>query len=318
MKRKIFTIIQIGKRGDLPSIAFDYALTLNIVLNILVLVLETFDALSAHTTAFRALEIATTLFFCVEYLLRLWTADLLYPAKGPLASRLRFAVSFDGLVALFTILPVFFFRGIVAFRMLRVVRILHLFRLNARYDSFNVITSVVREKSRQILSSLFIILVLMTAGSICMYNAEHAAQPEIFRNAFSGFWWSVSTTLTIGYGDIYPVTAAGKLLAILLAFLGVGAVAIPTGIISAGFVEKFTRAENAVKRFHDVSSIGEILVSPSSELCHKTIDELRRSYGMTVHLVLRGDLTLLAESHLVLRPGDILILKSDNLAKPAP
>lgn len=318
MKRKIFTIIQIGKRGDLPSIAFDYALTLNIVLNILVLVLETFDGLSAHATSFRALEVLTTLFFCVEYLLRLWTADLLLPAASPIGARLRYVFSFDGLVAIFTILPVFFFRGIVAFRMLRVVRILHLFRLNARYDSFNVITSVVKEKSRQILSSLFIILVLMTAGSICMYNAEHAAQPEIFRNAFSGFWWSVSTTLTIGYGDIYPVTAAGKLLAILLAFLGVGAVAIPTGIISAGFVEKFTRAENAGKRFHDVSSIGEILVAPDGELCHKTIDELRRSYGMTVHLVLRGDLTLLAESTLVLRPGDILILKSDKLAKPAP
>ncbi|MBQ9344988.1 MAG: ion transporter [Kiritimatiellae bacterium] len=318
MKRKIFTIIQIGKRGDLQSIAFDYALTLNIVLNILVLVLETFDALSAHAAAFRALEVLTTLFFCVEYLLRLWTADLLYPSSSPLGARLRFVFSFDGLVALFTILPVFFFRGIVAFRMLRVVRILHLFRLNARYDSFNVITSVVREKSRQILSSLFIILVLMTAGSICMYNAEHAAQPEVFRNAFSGFWWSVSTTLTIGYGDIYPVTAAGKLLAILLAFLGVGAVAIPTGIISAGFVEKFTRAENAAKRFPDVSSIGEILVAPDGELCHKTIDELRRSYGMTVHLVLRGDLTLLPESALVLHPGDILVLKSDKLAKPAP
>lgn len=318
MKEKIFSIIQIGKRGDLPSIAFDYALTLNIVLNILVLVLETFDALAPHAAAFRALEVCTTLFFCAEYLLRLWTANLLHPSSSPLGARLRFVFSFDGLVALFTILPVFFFRGIVAFRMLRVVRILHLFRLNARYDSFNVITSVVREKSRQILSSLFIILVLMTAGSICMYNAEHAAQPEVFRNAFSGFWWSVSTTLTIGYGDIYPVTAAGKLLAILLAFLGVGAVAIPTGIISAGFVEKFTRAEAAVKRFHDVSSIGEILVTPSSELAGKTVDDLRRTYAMTVYLVVRNDLALLAESALTLRPGDILILKSDKLSKPSP
>ncbi len=317
MKERVFSIIQIGKRGDIPSIAFDYVLTLNIALNILVLILGTFDGLAAHTRAFRALEIATTLFFCAEYLLRLWTADLLYRNRSSFVARLRFVFSFDGLVALFTILPVFFFRGAVAFRMLRVVRILHLFRLNARYDSFNVITSVLHEKSRQILSSLFIIFVLMVAGSICMYNAEHAAQPEVFKNAFSGFWWSVSTTLTIGYGDIYPVTPAGTVLAIFLGFLGVGAVAIPTGIISAGFVEKFTRAENAVKRFHDFSAIGEIRIAADSELCGKTIDELRRSYGMTVYLVVRGDLSVLPESNLDVAPGDILILKSDKLSKPA-
>lgn len=316
MKHRIFSIIQIGRHGDIPSIAFDYVLTLNIALNILVLVLGTFDGLAAHARAFRAVEVATTLFFCAEYLLRLWTADLLYRNHHPLAARLRYIFSFDGLVALFTILPVFFFRGVVAFRMLRVVRILHLFRLNARYDSFNVITSVLQEKSRQILSSLFIIFVLMVAGSICMYNAEHAAQPEVFRNAFSGFWWSVSTTLTIGYGDIYPVTPAGTVLAIFLGFLGVGAVAIPTGIISAGFVEKFTRAENAVKRFHDVSAIGEIRISPDSELSGKSIDDLRRSYGMTVYLVVRGDLSVLPESTLTVTPGDILILKSEKLVKP--
>ena len=315
MKKKIFNIIQIGKKGDIPSIAFDYALTANIVLNILVLVLETFDGLSSHARLFRAGEWLTTLFFCAEYLLRLWTADLLYRGKGPVVSRLRFVFSFDGLVALFTILPVFCFTGVVAFRMLRVVRILHLFRLNVKYDSFNVIASVLKEKSRQILSSLFIIFVLMVAGSICMYNAEHAAQPEAFRNAFSGFWWSVTTTLTIGYGDIVPVTAAGRFLGVVLAFLGVGAVAIPTGIISAGFVEKFTRAENAVKRFHDIGNIGEIRVDADSELCNKTIDELRRSYGMTVYLVVRGDLSILADSQLSISPGDILILKTEKLAK---
>ena len=148
-----------------------------------------------------------------------------------------------------------------------------------------------------------------------MYNAEHAAQPEAFRNAFSGFWWSVTTTLTIGYGDIVPVTAAGRFLGVVLAFLGVGAVAIPTGIISAGFVEKFTRAENAVKRFHDIGNIGEIRVDADSELCNKTIDELRRSYGMTVYLVVRGELSILADSQLSISPGDILILKTEKLAK---
>lgn len=86
---------------------------------------------------------------------------------------------------------------------------------------------------QQLLSSVFIILVLMIASSLCMYSLEHEAQPEVFQNAFSGIWWSASTLLTVGYGDIYPITPLGKLFGILITFLGVGMVAIPTGVIVA-------------------------------------------------------------------------------------
>lgn len=316
MKKKIFSIIQIGEEGDTPSLIFDYVLMANIILNILVVILETFDQLSAYSTLFWIVEIVTTAFFCVEYVLRIWTADLLYPESDGAKARLKFILSFDGLVCLFTILPVFFFSGMVVFRMLRVVRILHLFRLNKKYDSFHVIASVIKEKSRQILSSLFIIFVLMLAGSICMYNAEHAAQPEVFKNAFSGFWWCVTTILTIGYGDIYPVTITGTILAIILSFLGVGAVAIPTGIISAGFVERFTRDANATKEFTDIGHIGEVFVDDNHELLGKTIDEIQSEYGMMVYLVMRDGLSVLAERSLRVSEGDILITRSDKIVRP--
>lgn len=317
MKKKVFDIIQIGEKGNTPSIVFDYVLMANIILNILVVVLETFEQLSPYQGLFTAVEIITTIFFCVEYVLRIWTADLLFPEKGSVGSRLKFMVSFDGVVCLLTIIPVFFFSGMVVFRMLRVVRILHLFRLNKKYDSFHVIASVIREKSRQILSSLFIIFILMLAGSVLMYNAEHAAQPDVFKNAFSGFWWSVTTILTIGYGDIYPVTTMGTILATILSFLGVGAVAIPTGIISAGFVERFTRDENALKEFKDVERIGEIYIEENSELEYKTIDEIQKEYGMTVYLIVRDELPIIAERSLVVYEGDILITLSDKIRKKA-
>lgn len=88
----------------------------------------------------------------------------------------KFLISYDGIVDLLTIIPVFFLSGFVAFRMLRVVRIFHLFRINSRYDSFNVIKMVLVRKSRQIISSMFIIFILMMASSLCMYSTEHAAQ----------------------------------------------------------------------------------------------------------------------------------------------
>ena len=315
MKKKVFDILQIGDSGNNPSLIFDYVLMANIIANILVVVLETFEELSAYSTLFRVVEIVTTIFFIVEYILRLWTADLLYPDRSKGKAVRSFALSFDGLVCLFTIIPVFFFSGMVVFRMLRVVRILHLFRINKKYDSFNVIASVIKEKSKQILSSLFIIFVLMLAGSICMYNAEHAAQPEVFKNAFTGFWWSVTTILTIGYGDIYPVTTVGTILATILSFLGVGAVAIPTGIISAGFVERFSRDANETKEFTDVGHIGEIYIDEDSELLYKTIDEIQKEYNMMVYLVIRDDLSILAERSLQVYEGDILVTRSDKIVK---
>lgn len=238
-KKRIFDIIQIGQRGDFPSRAFDFFLVIIISLNILVLILETFNLPAELLKVLHIIEIVTIALFGIEYLLRIWTAEFLYPNVSRGKAILKFLFSYDGIVDLLTILPAFFLSGFSAFRMLRVVRIFHLFRINATYDSFNVITAVLKEKRNQIFSSLFIVIILMFASSLCMYSVENVAQPDVFDNAFSGMWWSISTILTVGYGDIYPITVLGRILAIIIAILGVGVVAIPTGIISAGFVEHY-------------------------------------------------------------------------------
>ena len=245
VKKRIFDIIQIGQRGDFPSRAFDYFLVFIISLNIAALLLETFSLPEVLISIFHVIEIVTVVLFAVEYSLRIWTAEFLHPDVSKGKAILKFLISFDGIVDLLSIIPAFFLSGFSAFRMLRVVRIFHLFRINNTYDSFNVITTVLKVKRKQIFSSLFIILILMVASSLCMYSVENEAQPDVFRNVFSGLWWSVSTILTVGYGDIYPVTLLGKCMAIVISILGVGCVAIPTGIISAGFVEQHTKLETA-------------------------------------------------------------------------
>lgn len=165
-KKRIFDIIQIGKRDDFASRAFDIFIVAVILINIAVLFLETFPELDRYRAAFKMIETVTVAIFSVEYLLRIWTAEHLYPDEGKGKAVWRFLTSFDGLVDLFTILPFFFLSGFVAFRMLRVVRIFHLFRINNYYDSFHVITSVLNEKKNQIISSVFIILILMMASSV--------------------------------------------------------------------------------------------------------------------------------------------------------
>ena len=241
VKQRIFEIISIGNQEDWPSRTFDYCLVAAIFLNITVLFLETFDSLADFMPLFLTIEYTTLVFFMVEYALRIYTATELYDELPPLKARLRFLVSFDGIVDLLTILPLFFLEGFAVFRILRVVRIFHLFRLNAYYDSFNVIGSVIYRKKNQLISSIFILLILLFASSLCMYSAEHEAQPELFENAFSGIWYSLNTIFTVGYGDIYPITRVGRFMGAVITFLGVGAVAIPTGIISAGFVEEYQR-----------------------------------------------------------------------------
>ena len=309
MKRNIFNIIQIGDKSNRPSRIFDVFITVVILTNIVITFLQTFDSLNFLSGFFNVSEIITILIFSVEYLLRIWTADYLYPQKSSAEARLSFLVSFDGIIDLLTILPFFFLSGMVIFRMLRVARIFHLFRLNARYDSFNVITTVLYEKRNQIISSLFIVLILMLASSLCMYSVEHDAQPNVFSNAFSGIWWSMSTLLTVGYGDIYPITTLGRVMAICIAYLGVGAVAIPTGIISAGFVEQYQRKSSLSNiREADIHEIAEIFVD--KRYAGKTIEEMEKAEGVTIFLILREDLSILPQKDTLLKLNDIIVIRA--------
>lgn len=306
-KKRIFDIIQIGKRDDLASRGFDIFIAAVILTNVAVLFLETFSQMERYGTVLKAVEAVTIAVFCVEYLLRIWTAEYLYPGKSRRQAIWKFLTSFDGVVDLFTILPFFFLSGFIAFRMLRVVRIFHLFRINTYYDSFNVITSVLYEKKNQIISSVFIIFVLMLASSLCMYSAEHEVQPEAFNNAFSGMWWSISTILTVGYGDIYPVTVVGRGMAIIIAFLGVGVVAIPTGIISAGFVEQYTRMQNRSQGAGRGRGTISVMVDASSSFCDQRVKQIENVNGIDVIAFVRNGAVVLPSDDNVVKEGDMLL-----------
>ena len=198
--------------------------------------------------------------------------------------------------------------------MFRVVRIFRLFQINAYYDSLNVITDVIIGKRQQLLSSVFIIMVLMMSSSLCMYSLEHEAQPEVFSNAFSGIWWSVSTLLTVGYGDIYPVTTLGKIFSIFITFLGVGMVAIPTGIISAGFVDQYSRLKRISEYAHeeDVHFI-KVNLQKRDSWTGKAIMDLGLPHGVIVAMIRRGRENIVPRGDVILKSNDTLILGAEAL-----
>ena len=319
-RRRLHEIIEIGAGDDRISRAYDFISALLIVLFLVISILETFDTVRGKAgVVLNAAEIVIVVFFTLDYILRLCTARYKYPEKSGGEAVLRYIFSFAGLVDLLSFLPFylpfFFPAGAVAFRMFRVIRIFRLFRINAYYDSLNVITEVLYNKKQQLVSSVFIVLVLMLASSLCMYSVEHEAQPEIFRNAFSGIWWSVSTLLTVGYGDIYPITTLGKVLGTIITFLGVGVVAIPTGIISAGFVEQYTELKKRSEylKESDVLFV-KVRLSETDPWAGRKIEELSLPHGLLVGAVLREGRAMPPREDIILQKQDVVVLGTEPVS----
>ena len=323
-RRSLARVVEVGASEDLVSRAYDFWITAIILVNLAVAVLDTFQRLQGRWGALLdAVETVTAVFFALDYALRLLAAKYIYPSASEARSLRRYVISFTGIVDLLSFLPsflpVFFPGGAVAFRIFRIVRIFRLFRINAYYDSLNAITDVLKRKRQQLLSSVFIILVLMLASSLCMYSVEHEAQPEVFANAFSGIWWSVSTLLTIGYGDIYPITTLGKFLGAVISFLGVGMVAIPTGIISAGFVEQYGRVQDSASRAREAElSFLRVTLDRRDAWAGRSVRALELPGGMLLTAIHRGHETLIPRGDTLLQPGDELILAAEHVAGGAP
>ena len=319
LKDRLFDMVSVGVVNDRLNQGYDIVSTALLLINLFVSFAMTFeDFYKAHYTALHWAEAVTVFFFAVDYVLRFITADRLYPDKRKGDAAAAYIFSGYGIIDLLSFLPyylpVFFPSGAAAFRLFRVARIFRLFRINAYYDSLGVIGRVLTNKKNQILASIFIIFMLILASSLCMYSLEHEAQPEVFKNAFSGMWWATSTLLTVGYGDIYPVTTAGQILGILIAFLGVGLVAIPTGIISAGFVEEYQKVKNLqdVGKEETVHFI-EVEMKNDDKWVGKRIGDLGMPKGTIIASVLRDGKTIVPRGSVEIRVKDKLIICAESV-----
>ena len=323
-RQRVFKMVSVGVVDDPINQSYDVISTAMLLINLIGAFAGTFDSVALkHGELLSRVEAITVAFFALDYILRVFTAPCLYPGEKGLRPYWKYITSFSGIVDLLSFLPyylpMFFPAGAVAFRLIRVARILRLFRVNAYVDSLNVISEVLISKSQQLLASLFIIFVLMLASSLAMYSLEHDAQPEVFKNAFSGMWWAVSTLLTVGYGDIYPITPMGKFLGILITFLGVGMVAIPTGIISAGFVEQYSRA----KRLSDYAreerlNFIKIELDNRDSWTGKTIQQLNLPKNVLIAVIQRKSKIIVPRGDVMLLPGDKLILAAEALKDDHP
>ena len=317
-QKKLFAMVSTGVVDSGLNQFYDIFSTLALIANLACAFASTFDSVrAAYGPLLYWVDEITVLFFAIDYVLRILTAKQQYRGCSSGKAIGRYVTSGYGIIDLLSFLPhympTFFPAGAAVFRMFRVVRIFRLFRINAYSDSLTLIGNVLSKKKTQLLASVFVIALLILASSLCMYSVEHETQPDVFENAFSGIWSATSTLLTVGYGDIYPITPLGQFLGIIITFLGVLLVAIPTGIISAGFVEEYQLATRLadIEQEQDVRFI-KASIDPGDAWIGKTISEIAVPSGSIIALVIRDGETVIPSGDVEVLLGDKLIICAES------
>jgi voltage-gated potassium channel len=242
LRQRVFQVIGPNEERKKTGIIFDWFIIVLIIINVFLVIIETFDGIpeKVRQILYYA-EVISLIIFTIEYMLRLWTSDYYRKDMNPAKARIRYIFSFMAMIDLLAILPFYLpFIFPVDLRVLRAFRLLRLLRLLkvSRYTSALVaLGNVMKKKKEQLVTSLLVLLVLMVMASILMYSFEHEAQPNVFENAFSGLWWAIAVLTRTGQGNLQPITTMGRLLGAMVSVLGIGLLAVPTGIISAGFIE---------------------------------------------------------------------------------
>ncbi len=221
---------------------FNIGLAVLIILNVLALMLETMDGLHREWQIyFFAFELFSVSIFIAEYLLRLWVANLNPKYQHPLGGRIRYLFSPLALIDLLAFLPSLLLmsgldlRFLRMLRLFRVVRLLHVPRVNRAMYS---IWQAARSKSAEFMIAGTIMFVLLILSASLAYFAEHEAQPQAFSSIPAALWWGIMTMTTVGYGDVYPITTAGKFIAAFFAALGIGFFALPSAILASALIEQ--------------------------------------------------------------------------------
>ena len=250
MRLSVFNMIDNEVKSSWASHCVDAVIMLLIIMSLICTIAESFNTLKDwYGNYFDNFESLTLVVFSIEYLLRVWTADFKFHEATKGKARWKFVCSGSGIIDLLAIVP-FLFQMIFPvlakydlrlIRILKVTRMLRVLKLNSFTSSVIVVGDVFFEKRYELGVTLFTTLIVMVVASTLLYYCENEVQPEQFSNIVSTMWWAVATLTTVGYGDIYPVTALGKVLGSIIAVLGLGVVALPTGLIGAAFIEKIEK-----------------------------------------------------------------------------
>ena len=246
LRRRVYAVLEQGDGADGVSLALNRFLIALIVVTLAATVVESVpDLAKAYTLPLNAIEWTATLVFSLEYAARLWSAAE-HPLlkRGAFFGRLRFVTSFSGLIDLAAILP-FWLSFFIAsdFRILLVLRLVRFFKLTRYSPAMRSLLEALYSERRALGGCFVIWFGTAVIAAALMHLAERAAQPDRFGTIPDALWWAIVTLGTIGYGDVVPVTALGRVLAGLTIFAGLLMMALPVGIFATAFANEVHRRD---------------------------------------------------------------------------
>lgn len=301
LRRKVFDILERDRGPGIGTNPVEVVLVGLILVNAVAVVLETVPYMHfRYLWVFRVIEYVSVAAFTVEYLLRLWVCVERADLRRLRWKRLRFALRPLALIDLLAIAP--FFLSLVFpidLRILRVLRLLRILKL-ARYSSaLTMLLAVIEEEASSFLAAIVILMILLILASSGAYLAEHRVQPDKFGSIPAAMWWAIATLTTVGYGDVTPVTTAGRVFGGIVAVIGVGMAALPAGILASGMADQMRRRRvDMANRFRHALADGRIepeeraaieatrrRLGLSRRMARDILDEVRRYRDLRAQMV---------------------------------
>ena len=245
LRKRIWEILEKGNSNDKVSFYTDIFLITLIIFNITAVLLETVDSIySKYALEFLIFERFSTAVFLVEYILRIWVCVEEKIKSNKLITRLKYASTWPAIIDLLAVLsgllPMIFE---VDLRILRALRMLRLLKFSRYFKVMNLLLGVLKEEKQSFLAAMFLLTIAMLIASTGIYLFEKDAQPDKFSSIPEAMWWAIATLTTIGYGDVTPVTGMGKFFGAIIAIIGIGVVALPSGILASGFTDQLKRRQ---------------------------------------------------------------------------
>jgi voltage-gated potassium channel len=251
-RENVFKIIDKPEDGNTKSIVFGWFLTILIILNIAAVIGSSFDDIpNKYSKLLTYFEYFSVAIFTIEFLLRVWTAPYKFPPSSEKPSffahnifpYVRYIFLSMGLFDLLAILPFYLPFFIADLRFLRILRLFRLLRLVklTRYSKVDLIVRVLKKKKEELFLIVLIVGIMLLLVSPVVYVLENPKQPGQFPNILATLWWAVITLTTVGYGNVVPETAVGQLLSGIISIFGIILIALPSGIITSGFIEEYKK-----------------------------------------------------------------------------
>ena len=245
-RTRVYWWLERPERGADGPRLLEVTLILLITLNVGTVILETVDTVyDRWQSTFDMFEVFSLSVFVAEYTARLWVA----PENPDTRSRWSWATSPLAIIDLLAILPALLYLFIpIDLRILRTFRMLRLLKLTRYSPALTMLLAVFEEEAGAFFAGFFILMLMLIFAASGAWLAEHQAQPDAFGSIPAAMWWAVATLTTVGYGDVIPVTVAGKIFGAIITVVGIGMAALPAGIIASGLNDQLHRRRASLER----------------------------------------------------------------------